>query len=193
MEFRLTYEGALPAAGSSARLFEKHIIRKAMHEQLKDLWKVHPLLSAFASTSPERHSVIREIARTYRRAGFNFVPLVSKYFGLVCSLDILFLRRENPGHVITQGGDLDNRIKVLFDGLRMPVDAGELPTGADSDFADEFFYCLLEGDALVTEFNVTTDRLLGPLREGEHESDVRLVIKVATRIVDHKVAYVELG
>jgi len=193
MEFRLIYEGALHAAKSSSQIAEKHKIRLQMHKQLKELWKVHHSLVGFASTSPDRYSPIKEIAKRYNRSGFDFIPLISKYFGLACSVDILFLRRENPGQVITQGGDLDNRIKVLFDGLRMPRNDSEIPKGAKLDFDEEFFYCLLEDDALVTEFSVTTDRLLAPVREGETKNDVYLVIKVKTQIIDHGVAYIEFG
>jgi hypothetical protein len=193
MEFRLIYEGPLPAATNSARIPEKHAIRKQIHKRLKELWRVRAPLAVFSSAAPQQFDMLKQIAKTYARAGFDFIPLVSQFFGLACSLDILFLRRENPGKVITQGGDLDNRIKTLFDALRMPKDGSELPSGAEAEFAGEYFYCLLQDDALVTDFIVTTDRLLGPLREGETENDVYLVIKVVTTIVDHSVAYVEFG
>src|SRR6266849_6098917 len=53
--------------------------------------------------------------------GKQFVPLVRQSLALACSLDILFLRREEPGSLILQGGDIDNRIKTLFDALKMPT------------------------------------------------------------------------
>ena len=53
--------------------------------------------------------------------GNRFVPLVSKAGGFTCSLDILFLRRDDPEGPIESGGDIDNRLKVLLDGLRMPT------------------------------------------------------------------------
>ena len=202
MEFRLIYEGILPASGSGTHVNEKHIIRKEIHKQLKALWHVQAPLVGFAThkmfqddpaTGERREwTELDDIARQYIKFGFNFVPLVGRHFGLVCGLDILFLRRENPGAVITQGGDLDNRIKVLFDALRMPKDVNELPKGAvpDEDEKKRFF-CLLEDDLLVTEFSVTSDRLLAPLRSAESQSDVYLVIKVKTKVADHHNTYYE--
>jgi len=103
------------------------------------------------------------------------VPIVTKAGGYSCSLRILFLRRDNPGHLIASGGDIDNRLKVLFDGLRMPDTVGEL--GALPLEADENpFFCLLEDDSLITSVTVTTDRLLIPQDTGERIHDVYLVI-----------------
>jgi hypothetical protein len=75
-------------------------------------------------------------------------------------LNILFLRREEPGSVVTQGGDIDNRLKTLFDALRIPLTAGELPTGFAPGPDEKPFHCLLESDALITQVGVVTDRLL---------------------------------
>jgi hypothetical protein len=50
MEFRLIYEGRLPAqSGSNAHLAEKHSIRKEIHKQLKALWYSQASLLGFAS------------------------------------------------------------------------------------------------------------------------------------------------
>ncbi len=99
-----------------------------------------------------------------------------------CRLDILFLRRDAPGNLIKSGGDLDNRLKVLFDGLKMPGSAEELggvQPGADEDP----FFCLTEDDALITEVTIKTDRLLKP-QGAAHVHDVVLVIHVKTPQVD---------
>src|SRR5581483_10790472 len=37
------------------------------------------------------------VGRNYERAGYLFVPLLRKVYGVSCSLDILFLRRDSPG------------------------------------------------------------------------------------------------
>ena len=52
--------------------------------------------------------------------GNRFVPLISEVSGFTCSLDILFLRRDAPGGT-WNAGDIDSRIKVLFDGLKVSV------------------------------------------------------------------------
>ncbi len=79
---------------------------------------------------------------------------------------------------MTQGGDLDNRIKTLFDGLRVPKQ-GELPGGISK--STEPVWCLLEDDALVTEFSVQTDRLLA----AKNKDDVVLVITVTVGASQH--------
>jgi hypothetical protein len=93
----------------------------------------------------------------------------------------VFLRRDNPGSLITHGGDIDNRIKVMFDGLKMPKqvkELGDYAMGAD----ENPFFCLLEDDKLVTSVSVTTDRLIVPQKSEENIHDVLLAIHVT--IVD---------
>jgi hypothetical protein len=117
---------------------------------------------------------------------FRFAPLVSSRLHLIAGLEILLLRREEPGSVVTQGGDIDNRIKTLLDALRMPKDLDELPAGDAPSAEEDPFFCLLEDDALVTELAIVTDRLLEPGQDSTASSHVRLVIKVtlnATRLV----------
>jgi hypothetical protein len=106
------------------------------------------------------------------------------YFGsLACALDILFLRRDQPGDLIKHGGDIDNRIKVLFDALRMPQDEQEL-TGQKPDVAEDPFFCLLQDDKQITEVKITTDRLLTPQASDEGINDVHLIIHVKTLSLD---------
>lgn len=109
--------------------------------------------------------------------GNRFVPLVSEAGGFTCSLDVLFLRRDNPGSLIEHGGDVDNRIKVLFDGLTMPIDVKQLG-GFPIEPDEDPFFCLLEDDKLVTNISVTTDRLIIPQENEEDVNDVFLVIHV---------------
>jgi hypothetical protein len=109
---------------------------------------------------------------------FRFVPLVNDTFGMVCELDILFLRRGRPGHLIIPGGDIDNRNKTLLDAMRVPNNEKEI---GDPPAVDENpFFCVLQDDSLVTNVNVCSDRLLTPLNQGSShpENDVFLVIKV---------------
>lgn len=78
---------------------------------------------------------------------------------------------------MSNGGDIDNRIKVLFDGLRMPKTERELGGfGIDAD--EDPFFCLLEDDTLITRVSVTTDRLIIPQKDAENVNDVLLVIHV---------------
>ena len=121
---------------------------------------------------------LEHIADSHIRCNGNrFVPLISKAGGFTCDLNILFLRRDNPGSLINNLGDIDNRIKVLLDGLRLPVDVKELGGYAIEQDEDPFF-CLLEDDALITSLTVTTDRLIIPMKAEENISDILLVIHV---------------
>jgi len=126
-------------------------------------------------------------AANYERCGKTFIPLLTAHRGLACALDILFLRRDAPGRVI-QGGDIDNRLKVLFDGLRIPVDCGEIPNSWIPEENEKPLFCLLDDDKIITTLNVTTDRLLSPMGDGEAVNDVELIIKVSAIITDFEKA-----
>jgi hypothetical protein len=197
MEFRLIYDGPLKCASrSDTRISDKHDIRKQLHKQLSILYDNHPTLKSMKyGVYPEGlrinllqvpgivlpdsgASITETMARQFTRAnGFRFVPLVNKQYDLICSLDILFLRRENPGDLLLQGGDIDNRVKTLFDALRVP-EGTELPSGSVPEVGEDPMYCLLENDSLVTDLKVSTDRLLRPLRDGESETNVMLIMHV---------------
>jgi hypothetical protein len=91
---------------------------------------------------------------------YKFAPLITRLGGLACSLAIRFLRYGEPGSVITDTGDLDNRLKVLLDALRMPLAPEELPASTAPMTDDEYFFVLLEDDSLITGFSVDGRRLL---------------------------------
>ena len=83
------------------------------------------------------------------------------------------LTNHAPVSLITRAGDLDNRIKTLVDALRVPRDQHEL-TGAT--IPPGLYPCLMEDDAVVTGFRLTTDRYLAcPSQSLQH---VRLHIGV---------------
>jgi hypothetical protein len=161
-----------------------------LHPQLRELWDKDEFLKEYRNdpvvrvqpTEPSR-TIGEAMIQTFTRFGIKFLPLVSKqYCDLACSLDILFLRRDDPGNLIKSGGDIDNRIKVLLDALRVPQDAEEV--SGFTPTADQIpLYCLLEDDRLVTGINITTDRLLTAVPEGGHENDVHLIIKVQTQLL----------
>lgn len=130
----------------------------------------------------EADSLFREmgadvIPDKWERSGFRFWPLVTEQYCIRCSLDILFLRPEEPGLLI-RSGDIDGRLKTVFDALRMPKNRDE--TGGVGPCNDENpFFCLLEDDKLVSEVRVVTDHLLLLPRERELKAnDALLVIHV---------------
>lgn len=197
MELRLCYEGPLRASNAgrdekTARKEHKHSIRKVFHSQLKRFWQENTVLRRGGDTGGPTVLVTEEyieppltveaISEKYSHLGFKFVPLVRSDLDLMCGLDILYLRRAKPGDVVKYTGDIDNRLKTLFDALQIP--------DANQDYhlltpkPDEVpFFCLLENDNLITKVSVDTDMLLQDVKnpEGDHENDAKLVISVKIR------------
>jgi hypothetical protein len=147
MELRLTYEGPLLSPGDDirpapSRNEHKHTIRKALHPQLKLFWTIHPwlrhlakatwrgpLVENYADGHPKK-SVIEELAERYTRAnGYRYVPLVREELDLLCSVEVLYLRPTKPGAIIRARGDIDNKLKTLFDALSVPS-GNQLPAAA---------------------------------------------------------------
>jgi hypothetical protein len=153
LEFRLVYRGRLHARGDAA---EKQRLRRHFHRELVTLWGQLPL-SAHLERLKERKP--DAVPPWIRLGEFWFVPLISERAGLVAELEVLFLRPQLPGAVVSSGGDLDNRIKTLLDALRTPQ-AGELASTDRPGDGEDPFYCLLENDILVTRLAVTADQLL---------------------------------
>lgn len=173
MQFTLTYRGLLK---SRARPTEKHSLRKYFHKQLKLLWKTYPLseYSDWLKPLDEKNgiSVLRP------KHGFTFAPLVCHSMHAVAELDIKLLWPHSPGSIITGGGDIDNRLKTLFDALKVPSEPTALPNGSAPDADEQPLFCLLEDDSLIARVNVDSDRLL---EETNGSSEVALFIRVTTR------------
>ena len=100
------------------------------------------------------------VAGRHERFGYRFVPLVTRYFRLLSSLHVLFLRHDIPGSAI-QAGDIDNRIKTLIDALRLSQAQNELlDTDTKPSEGEDPFSCLLGDDNQVSAVAVETDTLL---------------------------------
>lgn len=186
LEFRLTYDGELKSATKAkGRVEHKHAIRRVFHRQLKALWGTHPALG------PVNNQRIweREDFTVFHRDGFKWLPLVLKNQFMICELDVLILRRGRPGNFITQG-DIDGKVKTLFDALQRPENGVLSNEGLAPEEGEEPFYCLLEDDALINKASIETDSLHGPLMlHGaaleENKNDARVIIKVTTKTI-HK-------
>ena len=99
------------------------------------------------------------------------------------------LRPAAPGELM-HGGDIDNRIETLFDGLCVPpVDQIRWLVPEPDEVP---FFCLLEDDSLVTSLQVNKERLLRPPdpTDKHPESRVDLLIAVNVRPTRIHVAYV---
>jgi hypothetical protein len=129
-----------PEDGQRDRMAEhKQTIRKRFHAQLKQLWKTNKFLSeyrvdpaAWASKSavpanqigspgfwgggpiPKRVPLSEVIANLHCENNYRFVPLVRKDFSLLCSLDILFLRRTDMLLSPPNGDAGQNEVKLVI-------------------------------------------------------------------------------
>ncbi len=168
MNFTLTYEGPLKSNGNKKH---KQEIRRVFHSQLRELWKGSP----FAELKSPLEDSLVSIVGTFR-----FFSLVSAGRNEIAELQILMLRSgQDSGHIV-QGGDIDNRLKTLFDSLRIPKNKDEIPQNDLPNNDENPFFCLLEDDILITDLSVATDRLLEARKSPSH---VKLVIRVQIKTV----------
>jgi hypothetical protein len=185
MEFTLHYRGELKANRGPQ---DKQLLRRHFHAQLAVLWKQLPLKERQKLLEKEpgqgKTSIIRNVN------GFDFAPLINEQLNLIAELKITLLRPEPPGSIITQAGDIDNRLKTLFDALKVPKEATAIPP-EDSPLEGETpFFCLLEDDNLITKVSVETDRLLYPCQSS---SEVEMLIHVTTKATRLSWANMGLG
>lgn len=195
VEFRLLYSGRLLGSSKQdTRADVKHALRREFHPQLRRLWKIHKGLlqwaevngrsswgkHIFRSEPSEADKIdlgLERISQNWQMFGYKFIPLVTNELFLCCSLDILFLRPEEPRFLLNSG-DLDSKVKTVFDALRVPNDLKEC--GGMGPQEDESpFFCLLRDDKLISEIKVTSDELLTLPKERDMKpNDAFLVIHV---------------
>jgi hypothetical protein len=184
--FTLKYDGPLPAdRAAKPRAAEKNRIRHVFHQQLEQFWRNHYALDNYAQGGfpdipiDERRRGATgpfDDKRLWRGGGFwqgtlgpySFVPLVTRHSGRQCRAEIVLLRPGQPGGLVSSG-DLDSRVKTLFDCLRMPHSTRELD-GMDQVQAGGRVYCVLEDDSLIGSFAVESGALLLPNPPVDHVS-----------------------
>lgn len=208
MQFRLTYEGLLLSTQRDPekdqpdkRANHKHDIRKKFHTQMRHLWNIVPHLRDGGKSGPSALIMrgsetalprdIPSISARHSLYGWNFVPLVTQDLNLICGLDILFLRPDRPG-VVLRSGDIDNRLKTLFDALRIP-EANEKYHERSRGLDEQPFFCLLEDDKLITKVSVETDQLLQFVTPKRDMNEVRLVITVTLRPYELHLGNMQFG
>lgn len=180
MRFTLTYSGPLKASGDAKT---KHQVRQQLHPQLKTLWATHPALNrksnwvqqplAADDTNNEGNGSLLTLIDDK-----PFATLVHPNLQAYAELDILLLRPEAPGAVVSHFGDIDNQLKTLFDALRRPTDSSEIPTRWSPSEDENPLHCLLEDDKLITRVNVETDRLLRPTTDAKVvDITIRVTVK----------------
>lgn len=179
MRIVLHYRGPLKA---NAGPVHKHELRRHFHLQLRQLWSQKPLVELTAALQPEKDPAQYHFLRPM--SPFTFAPLITEEVNAVAELDVILLRPEPPGGLITQGGDIDNRLKTLFDALSMPPQANALPPGAGPAADESPLFCLLEDDNLIVSIAVRTEQLLEPVIDS---SLVDATIAVETRVTRHTI------
>lgn len=174
MEFCLHYSGRLR---SQDRAAGKHKIRQELHEQICALAKC----DAFAGLLLDDLQGKRkpgERAMYTEHAGKRYWFLIPEHLKIAVDINITILVPHDVGVVVHNGGDIDNRVKTLFDSLRVPAAPSEIPASDDFDYSKGGMYCLLQDDKLINRVSIQTYRDYAP-----HSRDsVRCQIEIKTRI-----------
>ena len=152
---RALAESSPPAAADSA----SDALKNAADRLL-----AHPAL-------PGQTSVVVE------KGGLLFAPLVTQRLNLYAELSVLLFRQQPRGTLITDGGDIDNRLKTLLDGLRVPHGSMEGRTELPEEPDPLPFFCLLEDDSLVSKVTVESEQLLRPAKPDEVVAIISVHVK----------------
>ncbi len=133
--------------------------------------KEYPYQLAKLTDEYRKLSVVKKVDR------WTFTSIINETHHLIADLNITILRPEEPGSLITQGGDIDNRLKTLLDALTIPK-SNQIPRGDSAGDDEQPCHCLLEDDNLITGLNVTVDRLLRSGASDPDPSEVLMMICV---------------
>lgn len=186
MRFTLEYSGPLRSAGSGkSRPENKHAIRKALHPQLRRLWQTDLSLRDWSFRKKIDFGVyedrlwVEELAEQFTRLSYRFVPLVNDFLCLNCELNIALLLPPENLEDNQNKPDIDNRLKIIFDALRMPDSKAELGPYESPDETEDPFFVLLQDDKLIDAVNVKREPLLDPDAEGlDQHNHCRMLIEV---------------
>jgi hypothetical protein len=110
---------------------------------------------------------------------------------LHCHLHIRLFRPLDKEGIVFDGGDLDGRLKLLFDAMRVPLDESELTTHSAPNTNDSdqwpLFFCLMDDDRAITKLSIQSLKLLTPVPPCPHpenyaECDIDVTIMPASPI-----------
>jgi hypothetical protein len=163
VKFTLWYDGQLKSNGSPA---DKHMLRNWFHGQLKEVWDSGTLrlLSQFRDPSNADSHVIEAY-------GSSYLVMLRPDVG-TADLDITLLTPTEPQRPVLVGPDIDNRLKTLFDALRIPSQQQEVPTTFLARPATDPLCVMLADDRLISRVTVHADRYLN----APTKDDVRLLV-----------------
>jgi len=167
MRFTLKYSGTdlLSAGNANRRKREKQILRQHCHKQLVRIWDDDNVLRHVERRSlqrpikiKDRYGFPRPLKVRHGRPpiwgflfrelihGAAFIPLITGPMEASCHLALRVGRPAVPGGIVFGGGDLDGRLKTLFDALSVPKDAGAIDA---KDVTQGEYICLLSDDELL--------------------------------------------
>ncbi len=144
--FTLYYRGELKSNGNAAH---KHSIRTCFHEQLERRFDIDALLQKFPSPP------LQDFCHHYgieRESQVWFAHVDSP-----AELDVYMLSAGATGDLVSGGGDIDNRLKTLFDALQVP-DVNQIR--AVNASLPDVFQCAIANDKLISQIRVRSSRLL---------------------------------
>ena len=168
MRFTLTYQGPLPPNGKAR---DKKVIREYLGPQIEQLWDKEEFRLGESELAPAPTKTIH---------GRRYIPLVGLGTHIEVDLNVLLLRQDNPASLIVSGGDLDNRLKTLFDALQTPASAqecGEDPASGEEERLP--VYTMVEDDRLITGLTVRSERWLTTT---ENSNEVLVILDVTLRV-----------
>jgi hypothetical protein len=189
VDFTLKYAGLVMTGPSTVAKLSRTNLREAFHKQLAILWRVHPYLKDLdPGTFPrqrQRTQRLDEVAPKvhyglwYRclEGGYDYVPIVHYGHRAHCHLAIRVHSLRAPGGIIHSGADLDNRLGVVIDALKMPDPTGPYDE-SNSTGEEPMMFCLLENDDLVTKISIESFRLLSDDPEAAKPEYIDLDIDV---------------
>lgn len=174
MEFCLHYQGKLKSRDGAAG---KHLIRQALHPQIRSLCRSEAFEGAFQPDWDEKRNS-SEKPMFIERTGKRYWFLIAEHLATTVDLALTLLVPHETRRIVHNGGDIDNRIKTLFDALRVPAAGSEIPKSDEFDYGTEGMYCLLQDDKLINRISIRTYQDHLPV-EQDH---VRCLIEVETKI-----------
>lgn len=167
MEFVLHYRGELsPKANAAA----KHHIRQHFHLQMQKMQEDEDSQLKYLFSWPGREDHMRQMGP------FQFDALVGRWATLLAELEITLLRPEAPGGIVHYGGDIDNRLKTLFDAMAVPSQKQALPPDAKPGEGERPFFCVLEDDRQITKLTIHTERLWESVKS-PHEVELIVLVR----------------
>jgi hypothetical protein len=181
MQFRLVFEGEIRSSQNPDKLRMVHNIREQLAPQVEGVWE-YPPYSDVLDWRLQQPPGELSIYKSYQN--HVFLPLVAERVGLCGEVDILLLRRQPKGSIISSQGDLDNRMKMLIDALRAPTPSEVQALQKKGLLHDGPHYCVFHDDNLITNLSINVDRLHGQASDSiKTVAIITVSVKVAQAMI----------